>query len=170
MSIALSLKDTFYPYEGYDHERKIARAIVMDDKGNFAIHHLHRVDIFGDVRYPETPGGGVDEGESYEDAVIRECEEETGYRVEVLAYLGEVKDYYNLIKRKNINRFFLCKTTGFVGRHFESKGDTFIEKTEFLPIDKIISLYEELPEIGISGIIRQRELPIWLEAKKTLQK
>ena len=70
MSIALSLKDTFYPYEGYDHERKIARAIVMDDKGDFAIHHLHRVDIFGDVRYPETPGGGVDEGESYEDACL----------------------------------------------------------------------------------------------------
>ncbi|MCR5079044.1 MAG: NUDIX hydrolase [Bacilli bacterium] len=170
MAIDLSLHDTFYPFEGFDHIRNIARAIIMDDNGGFAIHRIHRVDIFGDVEYPETPGGGVDEGESFEEAVIRECEEETGYRVEVISFLGEVRDYYNLIKRKNVNRFYLCKAKTFVGKHFASSGDGFIQKTEFLPIEEIISLYESLPEEGIRGIIRQRELPIWLEAKRVLKK
>jgi hypothetical protein len=38
--------------------------------------------------------------------VVRECREELGYKVKVIAELGEVDDYYNLIHRNNHNISF----------------------------------------------------------------
>jgi 8-oxo-dGTP diphosphatase len=39
------------------------------------------------------PGGGIDPGERPEDALIRECKEETGWDVEVGNCLGEANEY-----------------------------------------------------------------------------
>ena len=90
----LTLLDEEYPFTGFTHTRKIARAILLFPEG-IAIHTLHRDDKFGNQTYLETPGGGVDEGESFEEAVIRECLEETGYQVEVIDPILEVEDAYN---------------------------------------------------------------------------
>lgn len=42
----------------------------------------------------DIPGGFIEAGESAEDAVVREAEEETGLRVSVVAYLGSFPDVY----------------------------------------------------------------------------
>lgn len=43
----------------------------------------------------ELPGGGVEEGEDYQAAVLRELHEETGYSSDDVSYLGKVyKDAY----------------------------------------------------------------------------
>ena len=97
MPISLNLKDNEDEYKGVKEVREVARGIVLDDKGNVAIHTVSRDDIFCKQTYYETPGGGVDKGETYEQALLRECDEELGYEVEILAYVGEVNDYYNLI-------------------------------------------------------------------------
>ena len=156
--ITYHLTDDQYPYQGVDHVRPIARGIVLDEHGNVAIHHIYRDDKFCDQWYYETPGGGVDEGETFEQALIRECSEEIGYEVEIVCPLCDVVDFYNLIKRENHNRFFLARRTKEVGRHFASKGDLYIKETLYLPIDEVLRRYEEQDDTLVAGLVKRREL------------
>ena len=126
--------------------------------------------MFCNQTYYETPGGGVDEGETYEEALLRECEEEIGYRVEILAPLAEVHDFYNLIGRENHNRYYLARLKEKVGVHFASSGDSFIQKTIYVPLEEAIELYQKQDETLVAGLVKQRELPVLLLAKEYLEK
>lgn len=165
----LELKDTEWPFDGFTHTRNVARGIILLPDGKIAIHSLNRDDAFGKAIYLETPGGGVDEGETFEQAVIREAEEETGYRVKILSPIGEVIDAYNLIQRKNIQHYYLCQATEYVGKHFESTGDLVIQETKHLTIDEAIEAYQNMSDHGVVGLVKHRELPILLEAKKMMK-
>ncbi len=155
-------RDDQFPYLGTKEERLVSRAIVLDERGYVALHTIRRFDLgmpYEQV-YFETPGGGVDEGESFEEACKRECEEELGYSIRILAPLGVVDDYYNVIYRHNLNHYFLAKREKKVGVHFVSSGDTLIQKTEYYPLEEAIALVEGMDPKYISGLVRQRELPI----------
>lgn len=158
--LKLTFVDTYFPRkEGPFAERRVARALVYQG-GRFYIHLVKRDDAFGPALYPETPGGGVEDGETYEEAVTRECREELGLEVEVVAYLGEVDDEYALIGRKNRNRFFLCKALGPKHeKHLVSRGDSLISKTLSLTLDQAIELYESNPSTPICELVKRRELP-----------
>jgi 8-oxo-dGTP pyrophosphatase MutT (NUDIX family) len=162
MNLLASFVDDQYPNPGIDHVRLVSRAIVVTEEGLAAVHHLIRDDVFGKFDYYETPGGGVDNGESPEHAAIRECREEIGYLVRVEKPLGEVDDCYNLLHRKNRNLYFLCRRVGpFLGTQFKSKGDAFIQETLYLPIKDIIALYQAMPDTKLPLLVKRRELPIW---------
>ena len=67
-------------------DRPAARLIVLDPAGCvllFQYHHLSGP--LAGLRYWATPGGGLDPGESFEDAARRELKEETGL---ILTTLG----------------------------------------------------------------------------------
>ena len=168
MPISLHFEDNRFEKQPVNHIREIARAIVLDEDGNVALHLIHRDDMFGNQWYYETPGGGVDEGEAPEEAVVRECEEELGYRVEILSFLGDVLDYYNKIGRENHNHYYLCKRKEKVGIHFASSGDTLIMKTEYLPIEEAIVRMENQDEDLVAGLVKQRELPVLREALRQI--
>lgn len=171
MKLFLSLKDDFYPYgDKTPHKRIISRGIIINGDNHVLIHHLKRDDIFGKFSYYETPGGGVDEGETVEEAVIREAKEETGYDIEILADLGLVIDEYRLINRTNENHFFLCRTIGErTSEHFVSEGDSFIKNTLAITLDEAISLYEGMVDEGVPLLVKRRELPFLKETKKILE-
>jgi 8-oxo-dGTP pyrophosphatase MutT (NUDIX family) len=165
MKIILRLKDDQYPFSGVKERREISRAIISDGKGHYAVHHVVRNDIFGDYQYFETPGGGIDPGETPEAACVRECYEETGYPVKIVAELGEVVDYYNLLQRENHNHYYLClREDDFLGTHFVSAGDAYIKETLWLSIPEIIRLYEGTIQEKIPLLCARRELPIWKKA------
>lgn len=165
-------QDDQFPYKGVIENRQIARAIVLDEVNRVALHTIRRFDLGMpyEQSYFETPGGGVDEGETPEQAARRECEEELGYDIEILAPLGVVDDYYNVICRHNINHYFIARRKEKVGVHFVSEGDTLIQETQYYPIDEAIRLMEEQDPRFISGLVRQRELPILRLAKQYLEK
>lgn len=161
-------KDDQFPFEGVKEERLVARAVVLDEKNRVALHTVTRFDLGMpyEQTYFETPGGGVDEGESVIEAAKRECEEELGYEIEIIAPLAVVDDYYNVIKRHNINHYFLARRKKKVGVHFVSSGDTLIKATHYYPIEEAIALVEGQDEKYISGLVRQRELPVLRIAKQ----
>lgn len=160
MKLSLILQDDQYPFNGLTNSRKVARAIIFNELGEVAIHHIHRDDQFGRQSYLETPGGGVDEGESYEMAVERECLEELGAHIAVLECLGSCEDAYNLIGRKNLNKFYLCRLKDLkASKHLVSRGDSLIEYSEWLPIDKLLDAYAKMPDEGVSILVKRRETP-----------
>jgi 8-oxo-dGTP diphosphatase len=64
--------------------------------------------------FAEFPGGKCQEGESPEDCAARECEEETGLRVEIADVLYQC-DYDYPHGRVALN-FYLCRPLGTVAR------------------------------------------------------
>ena len=72
----LEFEDNEWPFTYTDHDRQIARAIVVDDEEYYYFVCMDRSDEFGAVTLIETSGGGVEEGESLEAAIRRELKEE----------------------------------------------------------------------------------------------
>lgn len=166
--IKLNYTDDQYPYIGVTHTRKIARAVVLDENGNILILQVKRNDIFGSYTYLETPGGGVEENETIRNAVKREIEEEIGAEVKIIKKIGVVIDFYNLLNRQNENHYFLVKVIKRTQIHHESFGDTLISNILSMSLDEVIETYQQEKDIDIIKLVKQRELPILLEAQKIL--
>ena len=159
--IRIELQDEEWPFEYTDHDRRIARAIVVDDSGNFYFVRAVRDDEFGAATLIETSGGGVEPGEALEAAIQRELREELGAEVEVLCRIGVVSDYYNLIHRHNINHYFLCRVRSFGDRHLtEDERDQFHLSTLKLTFDEAVAEYGRRACTPLGRLIANRELPI----------
>jgi 8-oxo-dGTP pyrophosphatase MutT (NUDIX family) len=61
----------------FDTERDAVRVVLTDDGGRVLLFHAITQDV-GPAGWWELPGGGIDDGESYLDAAVREVNEETG--------------------------------------------------------------------------------------------
>lgn len=72
--------------EGKIYYREAVRGIILDGEKILLIYSEKNGDY-------KLPGGGVEEGETYEDALIREVEEEAGVRVEVEEEFLKVMEY-----------------------------------------------------------------------------
>lgn len=166
--INLKLNDNQYPNNGINHIRKVTRAILLNENNEVCLLKIYGNDIFGLRDYYETPGGGVDENETYEEALVRELDEEVGVKSNIIMFLGEVVDYYNLINRKNINRYYLCKIDSQTKIHHESSGDDLIQSINFYPLEEAIKLYENMSNFGVSFLVKQRELPILKELQRMI--
>lgn len=168
--ITLSLQDTEWPFEYTDHDRQIARAMVIDDDLNFYFAGAHRDDIFGKGFFIETAGGGIEEGEDQITAVKRELKEELGVEVEVLCKLGVVDDYYNPIHRHNIIHYFLCKIVSFGERHLtDYEANDFDMTTMVKSYKEAVAEYEKLTDQKLGRLLANRELPILKQAAEVLE-
>ena len=65
--------------------RSRATAIILQDDTILMIHRIS----FGKEFYV-FPGGGIEAGETPEQAVVREIREESGLQVEVMGHMGEL--------------------------------------------------------------------------------
>ena len=165
----LQLKDTEWPLEYIDHDRKIVRAIVFDDQENYYFVRAKRDDDFGKATLIETSGGGVEAGEDLETALKRELKEELGAEVEIMHKIGIVSDYYNLIHRHNINNYYLCKITSFGEKHLtKDEIEDFHLSTLRLSYRDAEEEYKKCAETKIGKLIAARELPVLRRAKVLL--
>lgn len=161
--------DDQYMFKGVTHTREVVRAILLDENNNVCLEYLLDDDGFGPRDYYETPGGGVKSGEDHIQAIQREIEEEVGYKCEVIKFLAEVDDYYNLINRENHNYYYLVRRLNKVSQHLEEDEKIRISKIVWVDIDKAISLYEGMQNVLVGRLVKQRELPILKLAKMSLQ-
>lgn len=167
--LILSLEDTQWPHTYIDHDRVIVRAIVVDENGLFRFVEVRRNDGFGKATLIETSGGGVEENEDLITAIHRELREELGASVTVLCKLGVVDDRYNLIHRRNINHFFLCKALSFGQTHMtEDEISSFHLKPLTLTFDEALTRYEKAASSKLGRLISAREVPMLRHAKAWL--
>ena len=91
-------------------EVEAAGGIVLDDDGRVALVHRPRYDDWS------LPKGKLDPGESFEEAALREVEEETGMRCRLLDELDPV-EYRDNKGRQKLVRYWLMavdQDPGFV--------------------------------------------------------
>ena len=168
-SLWIELRDREWPFTGTDHDRLIVRAIVYDDAGRFYFMRAHRDDDFGKATLIETSGGGVEPGESLEAAIRRELREELGAEVEIVRKLGLVSDYYNLIRRHNLNHYFLCRALSFGETHLmPDEIEDFHLSTLRLSCEEAVAEYETRACTPLGRLIAARELPILRRAAELL--
>ncbi len=157
----LELQDREWPYEGLDHDRLIARAIVFDREGWLYFVRAVREDEFGPATLIETSGGGVEPGEALEAAIRRELREELGAETELVCALGVVSDAYNLIRRHNLNHYFLCEVRAFRDRQLtEDERERFHLAPLRLRCAEAEREYALRCDSRLGRLIAQRELPI----------
>lgn len=80
--------------------------------------------------------GGVEQGESFEDAALREVLEETGYTAEIEASLGDTRYFYvweDTRIRKTVH-FFLMRCTG----GDPSDRDDEMEEVRWFPLERAL--------------------------------
>ena len=165
----LELRDNEWPFTYTDHDRQIARAIVFDDEGWLYFTRVTRDDHFGKATLIETSGGGVEKGEDLLSAIHRELREELGAEVEVVAKIGVVSDYYNLIHRHNLNHYYLCRATSFGEKHLmPDEIERFHLSTLRLTFDEAEAEYERRACTPIGRLIADRELPVLKRAREIL--
>ena len=165
----LELEDREWPFTYTDHDRQIVRAIVFDDEGWFYFVRASRDDQFGKATLIETSGGGVEQGEDLLSAIHRELREELGAEVEVVAKIGVISDYYNLIHRHNVNHYFLCRATSFGEKHLmPDEIEAFHLSTLRLTFEEAEAEYERRACTPIGRLIADRELPVLKRAREIL--
>ncbi len=168
--IYLELKDDVWPFEPADHDRVIVRAIAVDDEGYYYFVRVERDDDFGRESLIETSGGGVEDGEDLETAIRRELREELGANVDILCRIGIVSDYYNLIRRHNINHYFLCRIKSFGEPHrTREEIDTYHLSNLKLRFEEALGEYRKNSSAGLGRLLANREVPILLRARELLE-
>ena len=87
-----------------DFANRIAtRAVVLNKNNLVGILYSTKMDFY------QLPGGKVEVGETMEEGVIRECEEEIGCNVEVVAEIGKTKEYRKYNRKINDSTCFIAK-------------------------------------------------------------
>ena len=94
--------------EGYA-VREAGRAVVFDKEGKIALLNVSK------ENYYKLPGGGVEKGEDKMLALRRECQEEIGCDIEVVAELGIITEYRKIFSLKQISYCYLAKVKGEKG-------------------------------------------------------
>ena len=167
--IYLELQDTEWPFLYTDHDRLIARAIVVDDEGCFWFVRVHRDDDFGKATLIETSGGGVEKGEDLSTAIHRELKEELGAETDIICKIGVVSDYYHKIHRHNINHYYLCRVRSFGERNLtkDEIEDFHLSKLR-LSFEQAVDEYHQCACTPLGRLLKNRELPILLRAREIL--
>jgi len=88
--------------------RKSARAILLNEKGEMATQYV------ANYNFHKLPGGGVDAGESVEEALLREVKEEVGCDCKIERPIGMIIEYRNKYQLLHISYCFVAKVLGDV--------------------------------------------------------
>lgn len=124
----------------------VPRSKIIQRTGVYAFVFTGRLLIFLNTRTTGKkwlPGGGVNAGESLEDALRREIREETGVEIRILRKLHRMKErFYHDLRREAYvqeSHFYACRalTTEFVPEEDPASPGEKIHSPHWIPIEGI---------------------------------
>lgn len=114
--------------------REGCRAIILKDN-KVLLSWEERKNVY------MSPGGGVEDGESLEECVIRELQEEAGYKVKVIKPFLKVNEYcYETLW---VNNYFICEIVGECERHLTESEAYNRVKPVWVEIEEAIEIFGE---------------------------
>ena len=144
--------------------RTAARA-VLRNKDKIALLHVTR------HNYYKLPGGGVDEGETIRQALVREVAEETGCTLKARDELGEILEHRSQQEIVQTSHCYLADVETVGKPEFTEKeiGDGF--ELVWVSFDEAIKLLKESQPDNYSGkFIVMRDLKFLEEARRFFSK
>ena len=123
----------------------IVVAIITNEKGGVLLAKRNQPDIPSEHNKWEFVGGGIDFGETPEQALMREVKEEAGVEIEVVRLLPKI--FTQIWKAQEPERHIIiisyeCK---IVGGELKPK-DSEVSELKFVPVQEIKN-YECLPNV-----------------------
>jgi 8-oxo-dGTP pyrophosphatase MutT (NUDIX family) len=114
-----------------------AGGVVEDGEGRVLLVHRPRYDDW------TLPKGKLDPGESFEDAALREVEEETGVRARLVRELPE--SHYTVAGRPKVVRYWLMEVESDGG--FVPNDET--DELRWLPPDEALALLSYARDVDV---------------------
>ena len=121
-------------FETYTKTREGSRAIIVQDGKILLTHELNS-------GWWLIPGGGQEEGETPEECVIREVEEETGFLVRPLRRILFMQEYYEEYRYSGY--FFVCEVTGKGQMRLTDAEKRRGVQPEWIPLQDAIDLFSK---------------------------
>lgn len=150
--------DDQYESSTIDLIRFTARVYVSNAQGRVAFLEIVGEDGFGFRNHLESPGGGVELNESFEDAAIREIDEELGATATNFKELGVVIDRYNLINRMTFSVYFSATLKELHHNHHRTEEETIlIDAVKWLTPDEALARLKKA-DSQVDTLIHRREL------------
>ena len=119
-------------FETYTKTREGCRAVIVQDGKILLTHELNS-------GWWLLPGGGLEEGETPEDCVVREVEEETGYLVRPLRRFLFMCEYYEEYRYSGY--FFVCEAVGKGQMKLTEAEKRRGVQPEWIPLQDAIGLF-----------------------------
>ena len=164
------LLDSEYPQTEITTHRYTVRAIALNNHDEVAMLRIETSDHFGHRHHLESPGGGVEPGETVVETLIRELQEEIGYKVAFYLPLGRVAQDYNLIHATHHAVYFMVRVGDKVALNRTDDEQQFIQEVVWMPIQKLYHYLLSNPQTGAGHLIHVRERLMIERAISMLQK
>ncbi len=148
--------------------RRSARAVLVDASGQIALQYISK------DGYHKLPGGGIEDGETIEEALYREVLEETGCHADIAHEIGLVIEHRDYIRNLQESYCYIMRVRGEKGQpHFDEfeqeRGSQLVWAAS---MDAALALIGSQPKIlTIAGKLgHTREVFILNKARELLEK
>lgn len=122
--------------------RSAAYALIVRDQRLALMRQGDKLDL---------PGGGIEAGETPEEAVIRECREEAGFEVTVGGFVGEVLQYFINTDGKPYANHARIYLADIVTERLDTKIEADHETEWLTPGDALLALEKD----GYAAVLLQ---------------
>ena len=121
-------------FETYSKVREGSRGIIVEDGQILLTHEINS-------GWWLIPGGGREEGETFEECCIREVEEETGYIVQPLVQFLEMNEYYE--EYRYTGYYYICEVIGQGQMNLTEAEMRRGVRPEWIPLEEAIEIFSK---------------------------